>query len=175
MHDRLFFTIWTLLFLTGLAFPIYQIYQNRAMKAAADRFGKQLQQDPTLGEAFAHTLYKPIGWMDVGLGLDTNNVPIILNNLPSQAGDFLIHYSQRVSEDSYLLVTTVDYFKPYTSGHELFTPVYRGTRVTYNLNFVVKLDALKKQVVVLSDLYETLIDKNLRADFAQTIFKILQI
>ncbi len=174
MPTNLFFIIWTLGILIGIAFPVYQIFQNRATKAASDRFGKQLQQNPALGEAFARTLYKPVGWIDFEPGLDNKNLPTLLSRLPSQAGAFLIHYRQWVSKDSYLLITTVDYFRPNETGHELFTRVRRGTRVTYNLNFVVKLDAHKKKIFVLSDLYVTLVDKNLRADFAKAIFKMLQ-
>ena len=140
---------------------------------STDRFGKQLQQSPTLGETFAQTLGKPVAWMDVDASLGTKNISELLSSLPNQAGEFLIHYRQWVSEASYLLVTTVDYFRPYISGHELFTPVYRGTKETYNLNFVVKFDALKKQIVILSDLYTTLVDKNLRADFAKAFFAML--
>lgn len=45
--------------------------------------------------------------------------------------------------------------------------------MTYNLNFVVQLEAPKEQVVILSDLYTTLVDKNLRADFAQAFLTML--
>jgi hypothetical protein len=41
------------------------------------------------------------------------------------------------------------------------------------LNFVIKVDALNKQALVFSDLYITLIDKNLRADFARAFFALL--
>ena len=55
------------------------------------------------------------------------------------------------------------------------SPGYIGTRLTYNLNFVVQLDKFKKRIVVLSDQYTTLVDKNLRADFATALSKMLQL
>ncbi|UFH54237.1 hypothetical protein [Spirosoma sp. KNUC1025] len=172
----LFFVVWTLFILIGLSLLIYPVFQNRAMKAATIRFGKQLQQDPTQYEAFAQTLYKPIGWVNMAPDRDTQHVLTLLDRLPPQVGNFSIHYKQWVGQDSCLLITTVDYLRPEETGDELVagSPLKR-TRITYNLNFVVRLDTLKKQVVVLSDLYITLIDKNLRADFAGAIFTLLQL
>lgn len=103
----MFFIVWILSLCILLAFLMYPIFQNRAMKAAADRFGNQLRQNPALGEAFAQTLYKPVGWMDADAGWDTKTLTTRFSRLPARVGNFLIHYSQRVSEDSYLVVTTV--------------------------------------------------------------------
>ncbi|WP_018618270.1 hypothetical protein [Spirosoma luteum] len=173
MHFSLFISIWTLMLLIPLGFIIRRIYRNRATKAATERFAKQLQQHPVLGKDFALTLYRPVAWIDFTPSLESKNLPTLLNSLPSRIGAFLIHYRQWVSTDHWLLITTVGYFRPYSTGHELFTPVYSGNWETYNLNFVIQFDPVKRQVVVLSDLYTTLVDKNLRADFATAIFKML--
>ncbi|GAB3962173.1 hypothetical protein GCM10028805_62630 [Spirosoma harenae] len=168
-----FIIFWMVAVLSLIAVLIYPSFQGRVIKRATVRFAKQLQQNPALSKAFAQTLHRPVDWIDFRTGLDDKNVPALLSSLPSRTGVFFIHYREWVSQDRCLLVTTVGYFRPYSSGHELFTPVYPGTRETYNLNFVIQLDAVKRQVVVLSDLYTTLVDKNLRADFAKAFFGLL--
>ena len=172
----LFIVFWGAAVLSGIAFLLYPSFRNRATKAATIRFGKQLQQNPALGETFAQTLYKPVGWIDVETWLHTKNLPTLISSLPSQVSDFFIHYRQRISEDSYLLVTTVNYSQPYQKVTILGpSPSYIGTRLTYNLNFVVQLDEFKKRIVVLSNQYTTLIEKNLQAGFATALSTILQL
>lgn len=157
-----------------IAVLVYPSFQGRAIKQATVRFAEQLKQNPALGRGFAQTLYRPVDWINFRPELDDKNVPALLNSLPSRTGVFFIHYREWVSQDRCLLVTTVGYVRPYSSGHELFTPVHYGTKETYNLNFVIKIDPVKKQVMVLSDLYTTLVDKNLRADFARAFFVLLE-
>ena len=144
-------------------------------KAATVRFGNQLQQHPDLGETFAQTLQVPVGWIALDTGLPTKHLSAFLTSLPSQVGNFFIQYRQRLSEDRYLLVTTVTYSQPYDRA-TLFgpSPGYPVTRLTYNLNFVVQSDALNNRIVISSDQYTTLIDKNLRADLAPALTKMFQ-
>ncbi|QIP15662.1 hypothetical protein G8759_25030 [Spirosoma aureum] len=174
MHYTEFIIVWTLSVIISLAFMLYPFFQNRALKKATNRFSKQLQQNTALGEEFALSLYRPVDRMNFKAGLEISELMTHLSSLPGQVGGFLIYYKQWVDSNNYLVVTTVDYFRPYETGHEFVTRTGRGDRITYNLNFVIQLDTAQKQVIVLSDLYDTLIDKNLRADFAQAVFTLLR-
>lgn len=169
-----FIIFWMGAVLSLIAVLVYPSFQGRAIKRATVRFARQLELNPALGKGFAQTLYRPVDWIDFRPGLDDKNLPALLSSLPSRSGVFFIHYREWVSQDRCLLVTTGRYFRPYSSGHELFTPVHYGTKETYNLNFVIQIDPVKKQLVVLSDLYTTLVDKNLRADFARAFFALLE-
>lgn len=173
---HLFILFWAACVLGSIAFLLYPRFRNRATKAATVRFGNQLQQAPALGETFAQTLQELVGWIELDMGLHTKHLSSLISRLPSQVGDFFIHYRQRISEDRYLLVTTVTYSQ-HDERATVFgpSPSYPVTRLTYNLNFVIRPDALNKRIVVLSDPYATLIDKNLRADFAATLLKMVQV
>ncbi|MBD2705681.1 hypothetical protein IC229_34050 [Spirosoma sp. BT702] len=174
MHYTEFIIVWTLSVVTSLAFMLYPVFLNRALKKAILHFSKQLQQNPVLGEEFALTLYRPVDRMSFKAEMEINELMTRLSSLPGQVGGFFIYYKQWVDPDNYLVITTVNYLRPYETGHELVTRIGRGDRLTYNLNFVIQLDTARNQLIVLSDLYDTLIDKNLRADFAKAIFTMLR-
>ena len=172
----LFVVFWAAVVLGSIAFLLYPSVQNRITKAATVRFGKQLQQHPALGETYAQTLHTPVGRIDLDTGLPAKTLPTLISSLPSHAGDFFIHHRQSIRADSYLLITTINYYQPNERATVLGpSSSYLVTRLTYNLNFVLQLDALTKQLVVLSDPYTSLVDKNLRADFLRTLSKRFQL
>lgn len=145
----------------------YRLFQNMRTKAGTGSLVKQLQKDPAVGEGFAQSLDMPVQRTPIlNPNMDQALEPI-LNKTVSRVGDFRINHIQKLSEGGYLFVTTTDYAESVRLGRQV------DTSEVYNLNFVCQVEEAKNQYMVSSDMHTTLVDKNLRADFAKALFSLL--
>lgn len=147
----------------------YKVIENFRTKSGTSSLIKQLKKDTATEDAFAESLDILVKKSSINNSDSLKELDFYLNKDKNNIGKFRIHYINKLSEDRYLFVTTSDYEESFKAGK-------RKVEVSdvYNLNFVLKIDVSNNQYLVTSDFHTDLVDKNLRSDFANSLFALLQ-
>lgn len=144
----------------------YRLFQNYRTKSGTQSLIKQLKKDPAVGEAFAEELSITVAKQSVSNPNWQQTLQPYLEGQQTRIGDFVIQHAQTLADGSYLLVTIADYRETSQASRGA------ATNDLHNLNFVLK--TTDTQHILYSDLHNDLVDKTLRSDFAQTLFKHIQ-
>ncbi|AYQ32952.1 hypothetical protein [Runella sp. SP2] len=157
-----------ILLLTGAAavYVGYRLFQNYRTKSGTQSLIKQLKKDPAVGEAFAEELSITVAKQAVSNPNWPQTLQPYLEGQQTRLGDFVMQHAQTLADGSYLLVTIADYRETSQASRGA------ATNDLHNLNFVLK--TTDNQHILYSDLHNDLVDKTLRSDFAQTLFKHIQ-
>ncbi len=151
------------------AYFAFRFYQNARMKSGTKSLVAQLKKDPETGESFAESLDISVLKKELAvIDLETNLSPFIAQTT-NKLGGFLIQHIQKLADGSYLFVTNVKSSDIVTNGRRQVE-----SEEVHNLNFVLKPANDKGQFAVYSDLHTELTDKNLRTEFANALFKLIQ-
>lgn len=158
--------------LLGSAAAVYfafRLYQNARMKSGTKSLVSQLKKNPETGESFAESLDIAVLKKELNaIDLDTAFSPLVALTTNKLNG-FLIQHIQKLTDGSYLFVTNVKSSDIVTNGRRQVE-----SDEVHNLNFVLKPVNEKGQYAVYSDLHTELTDKNLRTEFANSLFKLIQ-